>query len=245
MATVEASVETSDDGAIAFAFEYPGACGWGHSEATALDRLQVDVVRTCEWLARHGLDRSSETVAAGRFDVAVVERVPATGDVRQCDSEGYFAVDDRPYDDADVASTRELLAATRADLLDATTGLDPAALDVRLVEGRRTVGEVLDHVAVAEHWYMTRADAPYRPRDDWRRYPADPFDRLRAVRADVEQFLDALVDVPRADRAASRPVDGERWSLPKVLRRLVWHERLHGGQLERLVPKAVSAITDG
>lgn len=241
MTTVPASVEVSDDGAIAFAFDYPGACGWGPSEAEALDGLRADVVGTCEWLADHGLVGPPETVAPGQFDVEVTERVPATGDPPACDSEGFFAVDARPYDGDDLARTRELLAASRGDLLDATADLDPETLDVRLVEGRRTVREVLDHVAVAEHWYVTRVEAPSGPRADWRAYPPGPFERLDAARADVERFLASLGDVPAADRAATRTVDGERWSASKVLRRLVWHERLHCEQLRGLVPKAVAA----
>lgn len=244
MVAVSAAAEEGEAGTILFAFAYPGACGWGPTEADARERLRAGLRSTLDWLDAHGLDHLAPRgdVDVEQFDVAVTERVPATGDPRQCDTEGFFEFDRRPYADADVSRTAALLAASRRDLLDAVAGRSAPTLDRRLVEDRRTVREILDHVAVAEHWYLTRVDLPVDVRDGWRGYPDDTFERLTVTRADVERVLRALPDVPAERRSATRVADGERWSVRKVLRRLVWHERLHYRQLVRLLPKVEAAV---
>lgn len=246
MVAVSAAAEESEAGTILFAFAYPGACGWGPTAADARERLRDDLRSTLDWLAGHDLGhflpRDDGPVDVEHADIEVTERVRATGDPLQCDTEGFFEVDRRAYADADVTRTATLLAASRRDLLDAVAGRSARTLDRRLVEDRRTIREILDHVAVAEHWYATRVDLPVDVPDGWRGYPEGTFERLAATRADVERALGVLPDVPAERRSATRDVDGERWSVRKVLRRLVWHERLHYRQLVRLLPKVEAAV---
>lgn len=47
--------------AIAFAFDLPGACGWGESLDAALSRLERDIAFTQSWLRSHGIGCSCET----------------------------------------------------------------------------------------------------------------------------------------------------------------------------------------
>lgn len=245
MPAVAAVAEENDAGVILFALEYPGACGWGPTEADARERLRAALRDTLDWLDDHGLARTAPRPDPAVAPIEVTERVPATGEPRQCDSEGCFAFDRRAYSDAEVRRTRALLRASRRDLLDLVAGLEARTLDRRLVADRRTVREVLDHVAVAEHWYLTRVEVPVDVPDGWDGYPDETFERLAETRADVVRALRSLPDVPRARRTRSWVVDGERWSLRKLLRRLVWHERLHARQLERLVPKVEARAGHG
>lgn len=243
MAAVSAVAEENDAGVILFALAYPGACGWGPAEADARTRLEDDISITVNWLDAHGLEQLAPSLDRADIDIDITERVPATGDPLQCDTEGFFEFDRQAYSDADVSQTRTLLEASRQDLLDLVADLAPRALDHRLVADRRTVGEVLDHVAIAEHWYLTRVEIPVDIPSDWRDYPEDAFERLAETRADVERVLGSLPNVRNVRRSNSRVVDRERWSSRKVLRRLVWHELLHYKQLVRLVPK-VEAVTE-
>lgn len=248
MVRVPAVAEANDDGIILLAPDVPGACGWGPDEAAALERLRGDLRFTAEWLDSHNLRAhghgpADEDDANGLTDDAaidVVELVAATGDPLECDPEGFFSVDGEPYDDAELHRTRDLLEASRGDLLALVADLDDEVLDRRLVEGRRTTRAILDHVAIAEHWYLTRVEGPFGIRESWRDYPTGTFERLPAIRADVDGYLESLASVPVDRRDETWVGDGERWSHRKVLRRLVWHELLHYKQLLRLVPKVLA-----
>lgn len=237
MPTVPAVAEVNDEGAILFAQEYPGACGWGPSQRQAIDRLRTDVLFTCNWLNSHGIPGAHRHRVPRTVEIDITERVPATGEPLQCDSEGLFRIDRRAYDDGDVTRVWELIEASRSDVLALVGTLDPQFLDHRLVEGRRTIREILDHVAIAEHWYTSRVDGPFDVPDTWQAYPPETFERLTVVRTDVDEFLQSLTHVSADRRAEEWTVDGERWTVKKVLRRLVWHELLHYKQLLGVVPK--------
>lgn len=168
--------------------------------------------------------------------------MPTTGDTLTCDSEGFFAYDRAADPDDDVVRTRTLLEHSRTDLRELLADRPPAVFDHRLVEDRRTVREIVDHIAIAENWYLTRIELPVDIPADWRDYPKETFERLSSTRADVGRVLDGLPDVPSDRRTRTWTVDGEQWSYRKLLRRLVWHERLHTRQLNRLIPK-VEVVT--
>lgn len=239
MPPVTAVAEANDAGTILFAPSYPGACGWGPDHSTAVERLRTDVRFTRDWLGAHGLSQPHHRRVPRDVEIEITERVTATGDPRKCDSEGFFTIDQRPYEDGEVSRCSELLGASRGDVLELTADLDREHLDRRLLEGRRTIREILDHVAIAEHWYLSRVDVPFDVPGSWQHYPSATFARLTAIRTDVEQFLQSLTDVPEDHRAEEWTVDGERWTAGKVLRRLVWHELLHYKQLRGVVPKVL------
>ncbi|MDI6824498.1 MAG: DinB family protein [Bacillota bacterium] len=239
--TVPVCAEVNDRGeAIVFAFDWPGACGWGPSLEVALAKLERDIEFTRSWLLSHGIEREYKPPV----QLDVVETVVATGVPLECDSEGFFTRDAQPYTDAEVELTGTLLAFSRDDLLRLMGGLrnPQAALSFRLIEGKRTILEILDHVAIAEWWYTTRIGAP-SPDHDWRDYGDTPFERLRAIRQMfVRDFLPGLRNAPLKDREQTFCLMGETWSARKVLRRAVWHELLHYKQLLRLVPKVEKAL---
>lgn len=239
--TIPVHLETNDRGTIAFAFDYPGACGWGASTAEAMDRLRADIRFTIEWMRGHGLQGPGDRPdAVGKLagELVIEERVPSTGNPLECDSEGLFELDRHPVDREALDRTRRSLHASRSDVLALTRELDEAILDHRLVSDRRTLREILEHVALAEHWYLTRVATAVSLPDTYRAYPTGTFERLEATREDVWRVLDRFETAAPIDADPHR-VDGEAWTKRKVLRRLVWHELLHYKQLVTLVPKMV------
>lgn len=234
------SVETCDAFCIAFAFEWPGACGWGPTLEVALDRLRRDVAFMSSWLAARGFD----VVGAPAAEAAIVERLPATGDPTvECDTEGFYAWDAEPHTDAELAQTAMMLGFSRAELLTTITGLSDAALDVRLVEGKRTIREIIDHIAITEWWYTTRTLTEPSQAKSWRDYGRDAHERLAAVRdMFLRDYLPRLAEMPDAERAGQYVQGRETWSTRKTLRRAFWHEMLHYKQLLRLVPKVLARV---
>lgn len=238
MPAVRAVAEANDDGIILFAPAYPGACGWGPGRAPAMEGLRTDIHFTCDWLDSHGLAGRHERPPRN-VEIEITEQVTATGDPLECDSEGFFSIDRQAYDDADVSRVVTLLGTSRDDVVDIVGGLDQRHFDYQLVDGRRTIREIVDHIALAEHWYMTRVEAPFDVPSWYREYPADTFERLTVIRNDVEGFLQSLTTVSADRRTEEWTTDGERWTVRKVLRRFVWHELLHYKQLTGVVPKVL------
>jgi hypothetical protein len=83
----------------------------------------------------------------------------------------------------------------------------------------------LKHVGGAEWWYLDRLGLAF-PKAE---VPADPFERLQAVRSHLTQVLPGL-----AGSREVRGVDGELWSPRKLLRRAAWHERDHVAHIRKL-----------
>lgn len=236
---LEVACEVCDQFSVAFAFDWPGACGWGPTLDAALARLAPDAAFMADWLTMRGF-AVPRPPADPEFSVG--ERLPATGDPAvDCDSEGFYAYDARPYTDAELAQLAMLLGFSRASLTTVIDGLPDAALDLRLVEGKRTIREIIDHIAIAEWWYTTRVMADPSLARGWRDYGDDAHGRLIAVRdMFLREYMPELAALPQAERARQYHQGRETWSARKTLRRSFWHEMLHYKQLLRLAPKVAA-----
>jgi hypothetical protein len=96
-------------------------------------------------------------------------------------------------------------------------------------EVRGLVAGVLEHVAVAENWYLSRLELGL----DRRSLPEDPWDKLESVRHNTQQQLWKLIGETRIVEHYD-----ERWSARKIIRRALWHERDHTQQIEHLLARA-------
>ncbi len=159
--------------------------------------------------------------ALDRVRVEVAEMQPAAFPSADYEANAFFDADRRRLSEADVRMARQLLRWTRAHLLAAAAGLATEELE-RPVEDEWSMHKILLHVGVAEWWYLDRLDLAFAREA----LPAEPFERLRRVRAEFEAKLPALRDDVRI-------VDpqGEGWSARKVIRRAIWHERDHTAHL--------------
>jgi hypothetical protein len=235
MSTVNVWAETKESGeTILFAFDYPGACGWGPTWSHAAERLKHDTLFTTHWMSKHG----AESDAPSNMNLHVVEAVEATGNPLECDSEGFYSWDNEPFEDTMIDETLRWLNASRVDLLSLVQGLGDDVLDKRLTEGKRTVREIIDHIAIAEWWYTTRVSSSRDSIRSWENYGQDAFSRLQLVREMfVHDFAERMRQMPYVNRSQVFERNGELWTPKKVLRRAVWHELLHLKQLLRLIPK--------
>ena len=162
MDTIQVSVEENETGFIAFAFSYPGAAvGVGTNQTGFPVCVTISVHRGVAPL--QGAHSDPMTRLSSSTDIEITERVPATGEPLQCDSEGFFDADRRPFTDAHVDETHRLLDVSRDDILDFLDDFDDNRLEHRLEEDRRTIHAILDHIAITEHWYLTRVDSPGCP----------------------------------------------------------------------------------
>lgn len=134
----------------------------------------------------------------------------------------------------------QLLEYTRCDLLhtlepisDDVMDWDPPYRHFASYAWWRTIRQILQHIAVTEVGY-------YLPSVGWR-VGFDP-ESLKGVdwrqqlgesRAETQRFLAELKS--SSDQVRVKEGNDEVWSVRKVLRRLVWHERLHWKSIQRIL----------
>ncbi len=238
---------------------YLGFATWGPTRAVALSRAPERLASHKRWLAAHDLDVRPALASHGRHlagdepaaaqphapgpTAAESHAVrPTAAEPRIAESirgnEVLFEHDRRPASRAEIELCATLLACTRADLLDAVTGLPDELLDwdppyaAYLSWARwRTVREILTHVAQTEVGY-------YLPAIGYAAPDAETFASLRwleQLRLGREHTLARLADLAEADDRLRLTEGDEGWSVRKVLRRLVWHELLHLKSIRRIV----------
>ncbi len=221
--------------------DLPGAFRWAANRELATSQASVAAGGFRDWLERHG-----EPLDAVWGRALVVEEVAA--DV----TDGYernatFADDERPLtaDELEAAIRRlgyaredMLLLAGRVSAFEAAGGKlaggdDRATNDRNEAGGARTADGILRHIAVAEMWLAGRLDgARFHGADR----QGDMGLLLDATRA---WTIDRLRELHATDPAAAR-VDGkgERWTLRKVARRLLYHSLDHHGELDLRLARA-------
>lgn len=232
----------------AWLLEWPGAFTWGADRESALARVPSAAHRFVEWLSDHG----EHVAPPGSPEVEVVEEVAAYVLDDGYEINATFAVEERPPTSDEVEAAIRRLGFARDDLLvlldrlrrfEAAGGhlppeQGPAETRLPGAQSGREAEEVLRHLAGAEAWFASRLEPAAR-------YEGPPRDGdLDAFLAATRAFLtDSLRDLASRDPAVSR-VDGkgERWTLPKLLRRALYHSLDHLDELDRRLALAQGAV---
>lgn|SRR5690606_28187634 len=223
-------------GCMCHCLVHPGATFKAPGEAAALALAPAFIQAERAWLAGRGL--LDPAAACRPVAVEVAGRVVTGGRVTSGDTEAFFEPWHRPLDDAVLDLGLRVLAAAREDLMRLMRGLPPAMLDWRPAPGKRSLGEVLEHLANTEAYYAVHLETPDRATGDlWKQaaLPGAPvWDRLDHARRYLVERLRGLSAEERS-RVTDHPSDEdriERWSARKVLYRAIWHERYHTRQMQ-------------
>lgn len=212
---------------MAWVAELPGCYARGRNLDEALEKVPLAVYEFCAWLDAHGEDLSSP----GPVTIVAVEQVEVTTDLGKAESSAWFSFDrELPAGAAKLAVRAAQYA--RSDLLDLVPTLHDDMRGIRLEGVTRTLEQTLDHLILADVWHVIRTLPPNTT--EGRDY------LLRAVRDACLPLLVRAADEGDNGHMAFYPSltrrtdPGEEWSGAKVLRRYVWHDRVHYRHLKRL-----------
>jgi hypothetical protein len=89
----------------------------------------------------------------------------------------------------------------------------------------KTIQEVFDHVNATQNYYFSRA----------RLLPSKEEKAFLARRELYTSRIERLFQSQRNSRVYD--VDNELWTLKKILRRFVWHDRIHGKAITRILAR--------
>lgn len=232
---INIGVEKYPEGrSIAWALDYPGCFANGSSDSEAIIRLPDALLRYKEWIDSHTADSWMKDLGDFNVHLADTFEVYSIDDQFDPAADGYevnawFRHDWKPLNDEDIRKGLLTLQWSRADLLELAAGLAPDQLNQKFEGERWSILGVLNHVANAEHWYLDRLSLAHTDRKS---LPTDVFERLLAVREQLNRVLPAL-----AGSTAVVGVDGEFWSPRKILRRAAWHEIDHIDHIFKLIAK--------
>lgn len=214
---MNAALEYNDNGCLLWSLDCPGAFARGESREEACAKLPYDIAAYCRW--------SGQTPPTG--DVLVVEEKHQPElKVEDADSDMLFASERLPMsrEEYDILAGLVLRSARDFDTLYASIP-DP---DRPLGEARTTFYGEYPNTARTMYEHTNRVTAYYVGE------LGAEVDNLPGFYENRVNGLNAIESIP--DFLNLPVIEGsydELWSLRKVLRRFLWHDRIHARAMYR------------
>ena len=220
---ISVALETNGRGFIGFIAQLPGAYVRGETDEITLSKVHTEVRSYARWLA---------VEAPVGYENSVSQRHHCTLMVEDADTEILLDEDRSPMNDEEFKELHDLAACSgetiyalckNADLRD---WVDESRVRKTFYgETPKTIREIFDHVNGTQYYYLSRANLTTKERAG---------DLLEA-RHDCLSCLQELFEQQDNDRIFV--VDNEEWTLRKILRRFVWHDRIHAKSIVRIMQK--------
>ncbi len=217
--------------------ELPGCFTRGASREEVLVALPDTVEMRLRWLISRGIPcRRLEGFEVVEEQGGIPELGESGGAVALFESD-LVRVDRNALNE-----TAHLMALSREELLARVIPLGKDLLNAELIHGKRTVQQDISHIVNAEEWYVSRLGRRYQRvyeeglRGEVGRLRLSAVERLSLTRPHMVVALETALaedrQGPFARKAYTRYPE-ELWTLRKVLRRFLEHEREHFGTIER------------
>lgn len=221
MAHIEVIAEYNDKGAMLWADAYPGAYSRGETVAMALEKFPKALSEYAEWAHGAPMPNLAES------DFVVTHAYQTDLRVDDADSDVLFPSERLPMDMTEYTQKKQLCIRSAMDFEKLFNSIPQK--DRALRKSRRTfygkipcsAREMAEHTNNSLAYYADALGVSFEPEGDFLE------DRKRFFRA-IESTPDFLS--PRVFTAR----DGELWTLKKLLRRVLWHDRIHAHALYRL-----------
>jgi predicted RNase H-like HicB family nuclease len=220
---ISVALETNGRGFIGFIVQLPGAFVRGKTEDEALSKVDSEVKAYTKWLgAEIPVD----------YDVHVSQRHSCALTVEDADSEILLDEDKPAMNDREFREFRDLTTYSGETFFALYSGAelrnwvdDSKIRKTFYGETPRTILEIVEHVNGTQYYYLSRVGL--KPRERTR-------DFLQ-TRRNCLSYLQELFEEQGNDQIFQ--VDNEKWTLRKVLRRFVWHDRIHAKAIVRMMQK--------
>lgn len=221
MAHIEVIAEYNDRGAMLWADAYPGAFSRGETVSKALEKFPKALSEYAQWAHGAPLPNLAES------DFVITHAHQTDLKVDDADSNVLFPSERLPMDMTEYTQKKQLCIRSAQDFEKLLASIPQK--DRALRKSRRTfygkipcsAREMAEHTNNTLEYYANAVGVPFENEGGLLE------NRRRLFRA-IESTPDFLSSRVYTDS------DGELWTRKKMLRRLLWHDRIHARALYRL-----------
>lgn len=218
------AMETNGRGFMGFIVELPGAFVRGPGENEALAKVPIEAQSYIRWLG-------SEEHAS--FNSQVVQRHSCSLMVEDGDCEILLDSDKGFVSESEWRQLTEMAkysGETFCELFDSAKlkdWVDEARIRKTFYgNNKKTIQEIFDHVKRTQYYYLSRTSQRLFENEE---------ESLMMIRKDCFQILNQLFGQHNNSRLFR--LDNEDWTLKKIMRRFIWHDRIHGKAIVRILEK--------
>ena len=215
---IECVWEHNGDDALLYAVNLPGAYARGENRTAALEKMEREARSYLKWRGCR---------LPGGVEVEIVQDAPCDLQIRDADSDVLFQAEEAPLTMAEYLELKALALRSAADFLKLYQAVpDPhrTAAEPRTTfygQVPRTAEEMYLHTKNVNAYYFGEIGVA-----------ADNEGTILECR---RRGFEALERRPGfLENPVVEGSYGERWSLRKVLRRFIWHDRIHGRAMYRM-----------
>jgi len=229
---VRITYETNGKGFLGWIEDYPGAFLRGPSLEEARAKLGRELVDYAEWLglsAPPGRAASGAGVPglSGSPDAPIESIVSSVLTVEDADSDFTFGSELVDYGDADFERFMALLRRSGrmvASCLDST-------------RNRGTVDPHHDRITFYGHAYATidrQFEHIVKVQDYYLGMVGETVGLAGGIVESREAMVAKLAERRKAEGNALHVYEGESWTIRKIIRRTIWHDRIHARAMKRM-----------
>lgn len=210
--------EHNGNDTLLYAVNLPGAYTRGESKEAALQKMEQEARSYLTW---QGCCPPEE------ITLEIVQEAPCSLEVRDADSDVLFAAEREPLTEQAYTRLKTLVLKSAADFLALYTSIpdkNKSSADVRQTfygQVPRTAEEMYNHTKNVNAYYFGEIDVAADNEGTILDCRRRGFEALEAK----ENFLDNPV---------IEGSYGEAWTLRKMLRRFLWHDRIHAKAMYKL-----------
>lgn len=220
---VSIAFETNGKGYIGYLVELPGAFVRGRTEEEAIAKVKGEVEIYLKWLG---------IKPKGKCKIQTVQAHRSSLQVEDADNEILLEADKGIMKEKEFRNLRKLVWYSGETFLQIYTEtkfkdwIDEARIRKTFYgENPKTIQEIFEHVKGCQYYYLSRTKIEFEEEEK---------DFLN-----IRKFcLAKLEDLHRKNNNSLLfETDNELWTLKKVLRRFIHHDRIHGKAMSRILEK--------
>ena len=210
--------EHNGEDSILYANNFVGAFTRGASKEEAIRKMPEEIRRFQLWRGETPLED---------YDIEIVQEKESDLQIRDADSDVLFAAEEKPLTAGEYQYLKNLALKSAEDfcaLYRSFPDKHKSALPYRKTfygSVPRTAEEMYQHTKNVNEYYFAEIGAE-----------ADNEGTIVSCRARGFEALESILDYLSLEAVTGSY--GERWSVRKVLRRFIWHDRIHAKAMYRM-----------
>ncbi len=221
------------DNWVNFVFDLPGCFSQARTKKDAIDNSTESIKEYLNWREGYNYSESNQTEP---IQFEIVEKFDKLIYEGNYIINAFFEADKQIFLPEEIYQIEWLLDCSRNDLANILKTLTTDQLDQTIKgEVQKNIRGVLRHIATAEVWLLESINLAF----DRSEIPVETFEALSKTRNYTVSILEKFIN---NDTIAIRK--SEQWSPRKVIRRMLWHERIHTQQIRKYLKLLNSGIVN-